>query len=168
MQTHKEHNNITRTQTVGATALRPKGNSQGSFYFLSLTNGHRIDICNWTDMPMLNEVIDHIHALERHTRAADGITFVCRDGTPILDDEDDDNDMASPDYNPDHCNSEDDDDYDSDYEDDGNDDAGANDPQHIAVVWIVVRTGHIVVIILIIQDGGAVPLLFVSRDRNKQ
>ena len=29
-----------RTRTVGAITLRPKGNSQGVFYLLSLTTGH--------------------------------------------------------------------------------------------------------------------------------
>ena len=83
---------------------------------------------------MPNEVIDCIHALARRNRAANGITFGWRDGTPILDDEDDDNDMADPDYNPDHYDSEDDDDYYSDSKDDGDDDAGANNPQPISGV----------------------------------
>ena len=57
--------------------------------------------------------------------------FGWRYGTPILDDEDDDNDMDDPNYNPDHYDSEDDNDYYYNSKDDGDDDAGANDPQHI-------------------------------------
>ena len=38
-QTHKEHNNSLNPRTVGALALRPVGNGQGSFYFLSVTTG---------------------------------------------------------------------------------------------------------------------------------
>ena len=118
-----------RTRTVGAIALLPKRHSQGGFYFLSLTTGHRIDRRNWTELPIPTKVIDRIHAIAQRNRAANGITFGWRDGTPILDDEEDDNDMADPDYNPYHYDSKDDDDYDSDSKDDGNDDAGANDPQ---------------------------------------
>ena len=40
MQTHEYHDNSMRTRTVGAITLRPKGNSQGFFYLLSLTTGH--------------------------------------------------------------------------------------------------------------------------------
>ena len=82
-------------------------------------------------MPMPNELTDSIHVLARRNRSANGITFGWRYGTPILDDEDDENDMDDPDYNPDHYDSEDDNDYDSDSEDDGDDDAGTNDPQPI-------------------------------------
>ena len=133
-QTHEEHDNSTRTRTVGVIALRPNENSQGGFYLLSLTTGHHTDHRNWTDLPMPNEVMDHIHALAWRNRDANGINFGWRDGTPILDNEDDDNDMADPDYNPDHYDSEDDDDYDSNSKDDGDDDAGANNPQYIAGV----------------------------------
>ena len=38
-QTHKEHNNSMNPRTIGAIALRPVGNSQGSFYFMSITTG---------------------------------------------------------------------------------------------------------------------------------
>ena len=123
-----------RTKTVRAIALRTKGNFQGGFYFLSLPTGHRIDRRNWNKLPMPNELIDRIHALARRNRSENGITFGWRDGTPILDDEDDDKYMADPDYNPYHYDSEEDDDYDPDSEDYGDDDAGANDPQPIAGV----------------------------------
>ena len=79
---------------------------------------------------MPNKVIDSVHALARRDRAANGINFGWRDSTPILDDEDDNNDISDPDYNPDHYNSEDD--NDSDSEDDGDDYSGASDPQPIA------------------------------------
>ena len=38
-QTHEEHNNSMNPRTVGALALRPVGNGQGSFYFLSIATG---------------------------------------------------------------------------------------------------------------------------------
>ena len=81
---------------------------------------------------MTNKVIDCIHALARRNRAANGIDFGWRDGTPVLDYEDDENDMDDPDYNPEHYDYEDDNNYDS--EDGGNDDAGANNPQPIVGV----------------------------------
>ena len=127
MQTHEEYNNSMRTRNVGVIALRPKGKSQGGFYFLSLTTVHRIDRHNWTNLPMPNKVIDRVHALALYNKAANGITFGWRDSTLILENEDDDNGMPDPDYNPYQYDSEDDDDYDS--EDDGDDDAGANNPQ---------------------------------------
>ena len=80
---------------------------------------------------MPNELNDSIHVLARRNRAANGITFGWRYSTPILDDEDDDNDMDDPNYNPDHYDSEDDNDYDYNSKYDGDDDAGANDPQPI-------------------------------------
>ena len=39
VQTHEEHNNSMSPRTVGALALRPSGNAQGSFYFMSLSTG---------------------------------------------------------------------------------------------------------------------------------
>ena len=36
VQTHEPHDNTMAPRTVGALALRPTGNAQGSFYFLSL------------------------------------------------------------------------------------------------------------------------------------
>ena len=82
MQTHEEHDNRMRTRTVGEIALRPKGNSKGGFYFLSLTTGHRIDCRNWTELPIPTKVIDRIHALARRNRSVNVITFGWRDGTP--------------------------------------------------------------------------------------
>ena len=38
-QTHEEHNNSMNPRMVGAIALRPVGNGQGSFYFLNIATG---------------------------------------------------------------------------------------------------------------------------------
>ena len=35
-QTNKEHDNTIKTQTMGAIALRPTGNSQGGYFFSAL------------------------------------------------------------------------------------------------------------------------------------
>jgi hypothetical protein len=39
VQTYKEHDNSMQSQTTGAIALPPTGNSQGGSYFMSLTTG---------------------------------------------------------------------------------------------------------------------------------
>ena len=39
VQTHEEHDNTMAPRTIGALALRPTGNVQGSFYFFSLSSG---------------------------------------------------------------------------------------------------------------------------------
>ena len=75
VQTHEEHDNTMRTRTIGAIALRPKGNTQGGYYFLSLTTGSRVDRRNWTEVPMPNKVINRVHALAWCSQAATGLTF---------------------------------------------------------------------------------------------
>jgi hypothetical protein len=52
VQTHEEHNNSMAPRTIGALALRPTVNSQGSFYYLSLSTGRNIDRRNATSLPM--------------------------------------------------------------------------------------------------------------------
>ena len=42
VQTHKEHDNSMMPRTIGALALHPTGNVQGSFYFFSLSTGRVI------------------------------------------------------------------------------------------------------------------------------
>ena len=42
VQTHEEHDNTKAMQKIGALALRPTGNAQGSFYFFSLSTGRVI------------------------------------------------------------------------------------------------------------------------------
>lgn len=110
VQTHEQHDNTMRTRTIGAIALRPNGNSQGGYYFLSLSTGRRIDRQNWTELPMPDDVIARIHALARRDKAAvAGLTFGWRDGTAVLDqDADEDDTMADPDYAPDEDDADDD------------------------------------------------------------
>jgi hypothetical protein len=42
VQTHEEHDNSMTTRTTGAIALRPTCNTQGGYYFLSLSSGRRL------------------------------------------------------------------------------------------------------------------------------
>jgi hypothetical protein len=39
VQTHEEHDNSMLSRTTGAIALRPTGNAQGGYFFMSLTSG---------------------------------------------------------------------------------------------------------------------------------
>ena len=42
VQTHEEHTNDMKSRMIGALSLQPTGNSQGGYYFYSLTTGHVI------------------------------------------------------------------------------------------------------------------------------
>ena len=75
VQTHEEHDNSMQTRTVGALALRPTGNRQGSFYFYNLNSGLRINRLRWTPLPMPEEVIARVHALARRAKASRGLVF---------------------------------------------------------------------------------------------
>jgi hypothetical protein len=119
VQTHEQHDNTMRTRTIGAIALRPNGNSQGGYYFLSLSTGRRIDRQNWTELPMPNDVVDRVHTLARRDKAATGLTFGWRDGSSVTDHDNDDDHMADPDYDP---GNDDDSDGDDDYIDHGDED----------------------------------------------
>ena len=62
-QTHEEHNNSMNRRTVGALALRPVGNGQGSFYFLSIATGRVLNRLHATALPMPDDVIDKLHRM---------------------------------------------------------------------------------------------------------
>jgi hypothetical protein len=120
VQTHEEHDNSMATRTTGAIALRPTGNEQGGYYFMSLTTGRVLNRNHWTALPMPGEVIDRVHALARRTSAgAPGLAFLDRDGNPLVDPDDDDSDDES--YRPSDNDEDDDDDDDNVYDPDGHD-----------------------------------------------
>jgi hypothetical protein len=74
VQVHEEHDNTMQTQTTGAIATKPTGNSQGGPWFYSLTTGPRmLDCRQWTPLPMPAEVIDRIHELAKANTA--GMNF---------------------------------------------------------------------------------------------
>jgi hypothetical protein len=100
VQTHEEHDNSMGARTTGAIALRPTGNAQGRYYFLSLLSGQRLTRNRWTDLPMPQDVIDRVHVLAWRSKADRDLTFAWRDGTIITDDDDNDNDDDS-DWEPD-------------------------------------------------------------------
>ena len=125
-QTHEEHNNSMNPRTVGALALRPVGNSQGSFYFLSVSTGRVLHRLHATALPMPDDIIDKIHRMARQQKNNPGLIFADRnlnlDEYDNDDDDDDDetyrdNDDDNPDDNNDepyHHNDNNDDDDDDD------------------------------------------------------
>jgi hypothetical protein len=50
-------------RTVGAIALRPNGNTQGSYLFFSLNSGRVVTRNRWTVLPMPDDVIKRVKAM---------------------------------------------------------------------------------------------------------
>ena len=123
VQTHEEHDNSMATQMIRAIALRPTGNTQGGYFFFSLTTGRVLNRGRWTSLPMPNEVINRIHRMARQEHGNNGLLFEDRNHNPLVDPYDDGDDDST--YHPE----EDDDDNDDD-NDDGDDGDNAN-PQAI-------------------------------------
>ena len=65
VQVHEQHDNTLATRTVGAIALRPNGNAQGSHMFYSLNTGKILIRNQWTCLPMPREVMLRIHELAK-------------------------------------------------------------------------------------------------------
>jgi hypothetical protein len=87
-QVHEDHDNSMATRTTGAIALRPTGNTQGGYFFFSLTTGRVLRRNNWTLLPMPADVIERIHVMAR--RNDNGFFFRDRHGNPLPSDTDDD------------------------------------------------------------------------------
>ena len=132
-QTHEEHDNSMNPRTVGALALRPVGNGQGSFYFLSVTTGRVLNRLHATALPMPDEVIDKIHRMARQQKNNPGLIFADRNLQQDDDDDDDDDDEDDETYRDDDDEDNDDDDGDDDPHDDDdpdNVDDDDNDDPH--------------------------------------
>jgi hypothetical protein len=88
------------TRTTGVIALRPTGNAQGGYVFLSLTSGRQLSRHQWTELPMPQNVIDRVHVLACHSNSNRDLTFAWRDGTTIADEEEDENNDDDSTYDP--------------------------------------------------------------------
>ena len=117
VQTHEEHNADMKPRTIGALALRPTGNEQGGYYFLSLLTGKRLNRAKATPLNMPAEVISRVHQLAR--RNPKGIEYRDRNNNIIPDIEDDDDD--------DSTYATDDDDTSTDEEDNDGDETSVDD-----------------------------------------
>jgi hypothetical protein len=100
VQAHEEHDNTMATRTTGALALRPTGNTQGSYYLYSLSTGRVINRNKWTALPMPQEVITRVHNLARRSAANLALTFQDRHGDIIPNNDDDEDDDEDEDYIP--------------------------------------------------------------------
>ena len=123
-QTHEEHNNSMNPRTVGAIALRPVGNGQGSFYFMSITTGRVLNRLHATALPMPDEVIDKIHRMARQQKTNPGLVFADRNLNPDGYDDDEDDETY---HDEDNGDDEDDDDDDDNDHHNGNNNGGEND-----------------------------------------
>ena len=123
-QTHEEHNNSMIPRTVGTLALRPVGNDQGSFYFLSVTTGRVLNQLHATALPMPDDIIDKIHRMARQQKNNPGLIFADRNLSPDEWDEDDD------DEDDETYRNDDDDDDDDPYNDDDPDIDGNESNHH--------------------------------------
>ena len=126
-QTHEAHNNSMNPRTVGALALRPVGNGQGSFYFLSIATGRVLNRLHTTSLPMPDDVIDKLHRMARQQKNNPGLVFADRNLNP--DEYDDDEDDET--YHDDDSTSDDGEDvlsYSEEEDNDLDEDVEENDP----------------------------------------
>jgi hypothetical protein len=118
VQTHEEHDNTMASRTIGAIALRPTGNIQGSFRFFSLLTGRVLTRNAATKLPMPAEVANRMQLLARRQKANRGLIF--------LDQNRERYEEAAADEDDDEANDSDDDcddDYDDDYDPDSDDES---------------------------------------------
>ena len=96
MQTHEEHMNDMQSCTIGSLSLHPTGNSQGGYYFYSLTMGRVITCQQYTLLPMPHEVIDHIHRKAQQENASTRLSILNHWREEIPDEPVDPHDMPNP------------------------------------------------------------------------
>ena len=88
VQCHEQHDNTMAPRTVGAIALRPTGNRQGSYYFLSLNSGRIITRNHATPLPMPQEVLARVENLAMAQQMQPGLVFGNRDNRILFMDPD--------------------------------------------------------------------------------
>ena len=90
VQTHEEHNNSMSPRPVGALALCPIGNAQGSYYFMSLSTGRVLNRLRGTPLPMPDNLIDRVHRMAQQQKADPGLLFGDCNMNPIYEELSDD------------------------------------------------------------------------------
>ena len=118
-------------RTIGAIALRPTGNTQGGYFFFSLTTGRVLNRGRWTSLPMPNEVIDRVHRMARQEHGNNGLLFEDRNHHPLVDPDDDGDDNST--YHPEEDDNSDVDEDDNNHDgqdDDDDDNPGPPDDPH--------------------------------------
>ena len=109
VQTHEQHNSTMSPRKIGAIAMCPTVNEQGGHYCMSLNTWRLLNCNNATPLPILSEVIDHVHRIAH--RAPVGINFSDRNNVNFPDISDDDKVVYVSDSD---SNDSDNDDYPSD------------------------------------------------------
>ena len=85
VQVHNKGDNSILSQTTGALALRPIGNDQGGYYFLSLNTSRRIAGRPWTPLPTPAEVIKRVNIMSCKTKTSNKLTFQHSDMSKVGD-----------------------------------------------------------------------------------
>ena len=84
VQTHEEHDNSLLSHTLGAIALRPTGNQQGGYFFMSLHTGRIINRLHATKLPMPAEVITRVDQLAKTQNMIPSLAFGNQDNKLIM------------------------------------------------------------------------------------
>ena len=95
VQTHEQHSNSMSPRTVGAIALRPTGNRQGGYYFMSLVTGRIINRNHATIVPMPEGIEKRVYDLTNAQDRYPNLAFGNRDNRIValeFDDDDESND----------------------------------------------------------------------------
>ena len=95
VQTHEEHDNSLLSRTVGVIALRPTGNQQGGYFFMSLHTGHIINRLHTTKLPMPAEVITRVGQLAKTQNMIPSLAFGNQDNRLIMQDITDDDETEN-------------------------------------------------------------------------
>ena len=74
---------------------------------MSLLTGHCLIWNHWTELPLPQDVIDHVNTLGQRGNAAANLTFAWCDGSPIVDPDSPNDDPYDSDYIPSEANDND-------------------------------------------------------------
>ena len=87
VQAHQEPSpsNTQEACTVCAICLGPTGNIQGSFEFLNLVTSRKITCCNWTMLPIPQDVINSVNHLGKADRQPIFLPFYDHLENPVKD-----------------------------------------------------------------------------------
>ena len=81
VHTHGEHDNTMASFTCVSIALRPSGNAQGGYYFMSLRTVARINRNRWTALPLPSTVKLMIEQLAKNN--PEGLDIRDRNGRTL-------------------------------------------------------------------------------------
>jgi hypothetical protein len=76
-EVHKDNDptNSMQSQSTPAICLDPTGNLQGTYHFFSLVTGMLIKHCRWTELQVLQSVIDRVGHFAKKSSSPLGLVF---------------------------------------------------------------------------------------------